>query len=437
MQRTTRANRRRNKRLALLAVLLGLVFPASAAVADHEIHFSNEFSVTDNNVTGKGKSQSSLTDGTRFLEVLGINGNGDVGSFGYNYSLGVKGTDDKRNDIKQWSLTNAQARISNKVHTLTLGDTFESFSQYSLSTAVKGGSYKFASDIPWVPEVTILSGIAYPRWDSFCRKEVVERSVTGARVKENIAPNFWVGLNGVRTQDAERRNGEPLMKGDTYGADLEYQPIPGLTLRGETSFSNFTEDNLNAPDRDTDGYAVKVEAVGDADPSRVSLEFEHVSSEYLTLMGSATPDREKAKTKWRYKYSKNLTFNLGFLWYRDNVDSDSPKTFTTNHYKPEAGITVKRLFDRQYLVVDLTYKADSSHNKNADALDHYTNLNYRDRFGFVDADVNLGANYYDADNARKGTEYTYNLSLSSRHTLGPVVLKPQVYGGGWNTTDEL
>ncbi len=60
----------------------------------------------------------------------------------YNFNLGAKGTDDKRNDIQPFSLTNMQGRFTNKVHTLTIGDTFESFSQYALNTAVKGASYR-------------------------------------------------------------------------------------------------------------------------------------------------------------------------------------------------------------------------------------------------------------------------------------------------------
>lgn len=436
MAKTIQSVKRFTGALAAMMFMAGMIAPEVAGAAN-EIHINNEFSVTSNDIDGDGKDQSSLTEGLRFLEILALNGNMSANGVNFDYSFGVKGTDDRRNDVKEWSLTNAQGRISNPNHALTFGDTFESFTQYSLSTAVKGGSYKYANPASILPEVTFLTGVAYPRWDSFCRKDMIERSVTGVRVKKDLTPEFQLGFNGVNTTDAQRRDGESLLKGNTYGGDLEYRPIPGLTLRGEASFSSYEEDYVDAETADTDGYAVKITAIGDGDPSRVTLEFEHVAAEYMTLVGSATPDREKAKAKWRYKFARDTIINLGFLWYRDNVDSDSTKEYTTNHYKPDAGVTLKRLFDRKYLVTTLTYKVDAAQNRETDTFDQFATMNYRDRFFIVDADLNLGANFYDAEKTRKGAEYIYNLSLSSRQTLGPVIIKPQIYLGGWSQTDEL
>lgn len=422
----------------LLSVLLLAGFAvtcAGTAAAETELHMSNEFAATYNDVHGPGSASSSLSEGLRYLDVLNVYGSGTSGSVEYLFKAGGKATDDPRNDVRHFTLTNLNGRITNKIHTLTLGDTFESFSQYGLASAVKGGSYRYA-DPSWnSPEVTLVYGMAYPRWGNFWGEDAVERQVIGGRIKQGIADGLWAGFSGVKTIDHVRLGGSPLYDNSNWTADFEYRPIPGLTLNGEASFSNTDESQAGGIDLDYNGNAVKFLAVGDGDPSRVTLEYERISPTFLTLAGSATPDREKVKAKWRYKYAKDTTLNFGFLWYRDNLDGQ--KAFATNHYKPEAGITVSKLWGRQYSSSSLTYKLDNSHSRMNDTWDHFVNLNYRDRFGVFDSDTNLGYTHFDTKSARRGGEFTYNTSLNTRYTAGRFIFKPSLYLGGWSARDEL
>lgn len=409
--------------------------------AASEFHFSNEFSLTYNDVTGTGKASSSLTEGTHFLNVFGLNGNGEFNQFTYNYLLGLKLTNDRRNDPKDLSLTNLQGRLTNKIHTFTAGDTFEAFSQYSMSTALKGISYKYFNEVKNSPEVTLVYGLAYPRWDSLWRDSatrMIERRAMGARVKYNITPELSTGASVVRSDDARRINdADPLYENTIYEFDMEYRPIPGLTLRGEAAFSDTDlEPAKDAAHQKSDGNSFKLEAIGDGAPSRVTLEFERVAPDFVTLLGSATPDREKFKAKWRYKATKNVTINTGFLWYRNNLDDQ--KDFTTHHFKPELGVTIKKLLDRQYASTDLAYKLDRKYGGGNSTTNHIVTVNYRDRFGIFDSETNLGYTRYDEQkNIRDAHEYTYNTSLSSRHTVGKLIIKPSLYLGGWNVNDEL
>ena len=165
------------------------------------------------------------------------------------------------------------------------------------------------------------------------------------------------------------------------------------------------------------------------------LSYERISPDFLTLLGSATPDREKAKATWRYKYTKTMTFNFGLLWYRDNLNGDLD--FRTDHYLPELGMTMKRLFKRRYAVADISYKFDRSYGGGISTKDHYVNVGYRDRFGVIDSDTNLGFTLYNTDIGRQDDELTYNTTLSSRHTVGDFVLKPSIRLGGWTLEDDL
>lgn len=422
----------------------GIHSPVKAA---NEFHLSNEFSYTYNDISGPGSSQSSLRQGFSYLNMLNMNDLGKYKDFDYTLNFGLKLTDDPNNDIQTASITNLQGRITNKIHTLNMGDTFETFSQYALSTAIKGASYKFVKENTYIPEVALVYGYAYPRWDNAFAiyngpVKAIARQVTGARLKENLGPNFFAGLSYVQSQDNDRVvETDSLYLNRAYTMDFEYRPIPGLIVSGEGSLSDQKESPGNNAVDDTTrhGTAYKLTAVGDQDPSRVTLEYERISPDYTTLVGSVTPDREKAKAKWRYKHTKNVSANFGFLWFRDDLDGQKTQG-RTDYYKPEIGLTLKRLLGRPYSVTDIAYKLDIASNNHSENYNHIVTMNYQDQlFGFLDTDTNLGYTLYDnkISAIERNNEFTYNTSLSSRHTLGMVVLKPSMYLGGWTQRSEL
>ncbi|MBI5743049.1 MAG: hypothetical protein HY952_00720 [Elusimicrobia bacterium] len=426
-----------------IAAAISIFFACVPARAASEFHASNEFSVVSNQIKGAGKAASSLTKGLNYLEVLNVYGNGARGEWTYNYTAGGKATDDLRNDAKKLSLTNVQGRATNNVHTLTAGDVFEFFSQYSLATSLKGGSYRFFKDGSKLPEVTGVFGWAYPRWDSVWKDPVtrtVDRQAAGLRVKENFSGDLWAGLSAVSAKDTGRLNAtDALYDAKNYTADFSYLPMPGLTLGGEYSKA----DSLQSPSAgaakvSANGTAARLELTGDADPSRVTLEYENVEPDFFSALGSASPDRRKIKTKWRYKYSSQVTVTSGLLWYRNNLDGNTAAG-TTRNWKPEVSAAIKKPFaSRPYSFADLSYKFDRKYGAGQSGADHYLNANYRDRFGELDSDTNLGYTLYRTKAAvRDAREVNFNTSLSSRHQLGAVALKPAVNLGTWYSKDEL
>ena len=226
---------------ALICVAILPLFAINIS-AQNEIHGSNEFSVNYNNLDGPGKNSSSLTQGARYLEILNLYGNGKKKSWDYNYSFGLKATDDIKNDIKTFSLTSLNSQITNNIHTLNTGDIFESFTRYSLGSPLKGLSYRLNPENKTSFNITALHGIAYPRWDSFWGDEEVKtlkRTVSGARAKKILTDDIEAGFNYVFTKDANRQNStDGLYNAKTYSFDFEYDAIPGLTISGERAQSD-------------------------------------------------------------------------------------------------------------------------------------------------------------------------------------------------------
>ncbi len=414
-------------------MLLCLLFATPALSENLSLWNDSSLSFTD--LSGPGQSSSSLTEGVRHYLALDLRSRGKLKDFDYSLGFGLKATNDDRRDIERLSLTNLRGRLSNRVHTLNAGDTYESFSKYALNTAVKGASYSYRNMQNQLPELTLLGGVAYSRWDNFWDIDATERKLLGARLKQNLSPDLWLAVSAVRIEDDDRTFGTPLYEGENLTFDLEYQPLPGLTIIAETSFADIDEDNLTSGIVKHDGQAWRIEAIGDQDPSRVVLEYERVDPDYLTVAGSATADREKFKASWRYKYSKRLTVNSAFLWYRDNLDGQL--AVRTQHYKPEISVTLQQMFNRRYAIGSLGYKLDRSHSPAASTQNHYINASYRDRFGMLDSTTNLGITFYETKTTRENEEIVANTSLSTRITRGDFIWKPAVYLGTWRSDDEL
>lgn len=400
-----------------------------------EIHLSNEFQFYYNDITGEGKNQSSLTDGYSYLDTLNLYGSGEKDDLKYNYNIGLKFTDDRRNDIKNISLTNLQGNFTKNYHTLNIGDIFESFSQYTLASSLKGGLYKFSKTDSKLPQIYAIFGNPYPRWDSAWndpKTKVTKRQVYGFRLKETLG-DFELGANYLNTKDVELVNENQKLNSSNYSLDLNYIPFPGLTINGEFAKSDTDEKLSNTS---TDGKAFRIEAVGDADPSRVSIEYENVEPDYLSLMGSAVPDRRKIKTKWRYKYSNLITFNTSLLYYRDNLDNQ--KTNTNYTYRPEISASIKKPFkSRPSSYANISYKFDRRYGSNSQK-DHYFNINYRDRFKEIENDTNLGYTIYNTDpKIRDSSEINFNTSFSKTIEKEDTIIRPSLNLGSWYSNDEL
>lgn len=429
-----------NRLVFLMAALLTV---ASVGQAFENIHINNDLQLGYNSITGDGKDQSSLSKGYRYLDLLNINGNGKLGGgFEYQYLGGFKFTDDIRNDIKNVSLTNLQARVSNNIHTYTGGDILEYYSQYTMNSALKGLSYRYTDANSLLQNVGLFWGMAYPRWDSLAGADdvkAIRRHAMGGTIRHTFGPELTAGFSLVGAYDEFSTrvvDTDPAYSNGVYAVDAEYNPLPGLLLNGELALSNA---HIKVKDAATDarsGSAFKIGAVGTGGPSRVTAEFERVSTKFVTLVGAATPDREKFKTQWRYKYDQDVTTRVGLLWYSNNLDDSLADT--TNSMRPEAGVTIRNLFARSTATGDVSYQLFHQTTGAVKTNDNILNANYRDRLGEFDTDTNLGYTKYNTeDNIKDSSEITFNTMIGTQYTMDDMTLRPNVSLGMWNMSDDL
>ncbi|MEA5001164.1 MAG: hypothetical protein VB017_04695 [Endomicrobiaceae bacterium] len=412
---------------------------------DVRINFGGQ--VSYNEITGPGKASSSLSEGVRHFENLGINVTGTKSDLKYQFNVSGRATNDERVDPIFVSLTSLQTRLEYKNNFLNMGDIYEAFSQYSLNTALKGVSYKYKNSSTRTPEISAVFGSAYPRWESWfkdSKAQSINRTAYGANIKKELTDNLKFGVTALKSDDSQRiTDTDPLYNNTLYSIDGEYSPIAGLSISGEAAMSQTElEANSTATKTSYNGNAFKLEIIGDEDPSRVVLGYERVNPEFESLLGSAIKDRERSSARWRYKYTSNTTFDSRFTWYRNSLNDTSK---STNNYKPEIGVNIKRIFDRKYSNLNFNIKLDQKNSAVNNSSDYFTDLGYRDRFIGLDIDAGAGFTSYNVDkNTRETLDYSGRLSVSTRKSFEKVILKPSINASSNyiddninNTTDKI
>ena len=428
-------------RFLIYLLPLVLIICSAAANAQSETRITMESSSNSNSITGPGSDASSLTGAANYFSTLSIHSDNSNEINQFSFDMSGKYADDPRSDPSLFSFTNFTMKFAGPNTALSLGDTFDSFSQYSLSSALKGLSYKLGGKENDKQEITFVYGYAYPRWDNFRNSsdlQAVKRQAYGAKIKKGLSQYFTSGLSYIRSHDSDRVTAaDQLFDSDVVALDWEYKPFEGASIMGESAWSGTSQSPAaGAVDIDSKGTAHRLAFEGQGGPIRLSAEYERISPGFESVMGSSTPDREKVKIRWREKRSAKTSLTYGLLWFKDNLSGQ--KANTRNNWRPEVALTLKNVLGRQYAYTDLSYKLDRQYGDTQGTTNHFTNLGYNDRFGIWDSNTNFGFTKYGTTlGGQDSNEFTYNTAVSTRVTRGNTILKPSLSLGGWTASDEL
>lgn len=418
--------------IILLIIFLGSIVNPALGLENKDFKILTSAEINFNDVSGPGRNSSSLTDGTTYVGGLSLYARGEGEDLKYQLNLGGRTTNDRRQDLAEFSLVALKGHLEMKSHRVTVGDVYESFSQYSLDSAIKGATYSYYDEEDGLPDVAFVYGYAYPRWENAWKGydlEIAKREIVGANVSHDFTPIFNTGVSYVRGRDSEPvTTDDTLYDNDVCAIDFSYNPIPGLTVKAESAYS-FTDQMTSSGTLmdDYGGNAQKLEITGDGHPSRVVLKYERVSPKFKSVTGSVLSNQEQFRSTWRYKATKLVTTDLGFLWFRNKInDNDS----MSHSWKPSGKVTVRRLFGRKYGSSSLSYKFENRSEKTRNTKNHYVNVSHRDRFGKLDNTTSMGLSSYDTSGATKDQlDLTANTRFSLRHKMGNVVLKPELVAG--------
>lgn len=456
--------KRHEHSLKLLA--LGLVFalPASSLTSDDSVRAADDsgpivtlkaqepekeptrWRVTTesdfpfNSARGAGRSQSGMTRGSRYLSNISLYGAGQSEAFEWSTAFGFASSSDRRQMAQPAALNNARLDLRMGRSKLTLGDTFENFSQYSLNTPVKGAAYRFGDEESRGLSFQAVVGVADSRWRVFARGEAIDsarRGTAGAKLQWRLSEQSAVGLSYLRSTDTGRINlGDPLYRNDLWAITAEHGIAAGWKLGAELAWSDTREspDNVT-PDRDYKGRALRLELAGNAGRKKLQLSYENVTPNFFTSLGSAQTDRERIRLRVRERLSRNVSASYGLIWFRNNLDGQ--RSFRTTAIRPDIALNISEFAGRPDGSLDLTLTSDSRYggtNRNDD-LDLMAT--YRDVLSGWDTEWNLGMARYYSRGSRDSREFTANTSWYNRFSRGNMVYRPSFTLGYWSGNDTV
>jgi hypothetical protein len=398
------------------------------APPEKKLKITNEYTFTNNKVSGPGQAVSSLSRGSHFADVFNLDWNNTVNGNGLSLNFTLNITDDSTVDPKRLSLTNLLLNYASPTHNAAFGDVAVSFSPYAFSGSVKGASYRYQNEAQTGPEISLVYGSQYARWDNFWDNDPATRSVPrmvgAARVKQQMADGLTMGLNFVRTHDRWRLDDYTTMY-DTrvWSGDWEYKPTPFWTHSGELARSVSGQAAAGDGYAKYSGSAVRLTSVMEKGQTRFDAEYEHVTPYFLTLAGAANVDREKFKTGWRDRLGLGSTYHVAVYWDRNNLAGQLASSDQNINY--EAGVTFRQAFGRENGSFDISLVRNREHDTaTTNRLEKTINLNYKDNFNGIDADATLGYTRTDYAGAASQYNWTHNLTLSGNMVRGKTTIVP-------------
>jgi hypothetical protein len=399
------------------------------ATAGGTLKLTNEYTFTLNSVTGPGAASSNLPRGSHFKDIFTFDLDNKKNNKGLSMNFGLNVTDDITVDPKRLSLVSFALKYDDEKQNIVAGDTMSSYSTYSMSSSLKGISYHYQDENKTGPELNLVYGRQYARWDNFWDNDPATQSTPrmaeGMRLKQTLGDDFTLGFNAVRTDDLWRLNSSTTLY-NTYvcSTDWEYKPTSFWTYNGEyarSMSSQSVSDDMGYTSQS--GNAFRFSGVGEKGKRRVALDYERVTPNFLTQMGSAGADREKIKVAWQDRLGLGSIYHTIVYWDRNNLANQL--TDSTQNINYDIGTTFAQPFGRENGTFDISLTRNREHDTAAtNVLDKTINFEYKDNVCGMDADATVG--YMRTDTANTSTQYnwTHNLTLSSSLARGQTTIIP-------------
>jgi len=423
--------------IGVIVLLAQSVFvgPAWAEVQE-ETQVALDITANQNWVSGPGAAQSTLSVDRHFSSDFSYSYQRTDGYKISTFSFHGRGTDDRSIDSQTWSLSNLDYGWSDKSRRFTLGDVMADFSTYSLSGSLKGASFNFnpsSSQSGQIrkPEINLVYGVSYPRWENFwggADHKAIKRMVSGVNLRQSISDKADFGVSVVRTGDSPRlANWDELLHNNVYSFNWELRPQERITFKGESAFSNTTKSpSQGVTDEHSTGRAHHFSFNKESHRRKWSYEYELVTPNFNSPLGSAITDQERMKFNWTSTMSPDFSMNAGIAWYRNKLDGSS-QPYRTDMYQPELTFSFTAPFAREDATLDFGMRLDRRYGGGISTFDRLLTAAYRDTFGKVDADISL--DYAIADTAPydygiKNKDLAFNITLGTSIKNKTYILNP-------------
>ena len=427
--------------------------PPATQFDERSLGMQNRTEAMTHKITGINKSASFYDPGSHLLHESQIRHITTLNtSWRSSFDATVRYTDSQQFDPNYWSVQSLAWKLNDTTRELNFGDYYANLSQYSLNKGIKGVAFQMnmGNDQNYVRAGW---GTFDGQWAYLLRKdrvdEPMDRYGTGVRL-QRAGENWRAGLNLAHIRD--RVDDPKRGTADAYSQyipafDWEYREA-AFVLTGEHAYSNTTLLPLAAATRTTSGTAHKLTLRSSVGIVNIDGNLERVQPDFLTLGGSATPDRQREYLKVDARIARLWGLYGSFDRTRDNLAERL--TRTTHNLSEEIGLRRQRAFDRNTLSISTSLRRREIETSDSATLrtSNRFKVSVTDRF-FDVADFRseyekiLDRDYRTA--SQTNANYLFNFAISSRHQVGSWQLNPGIeYGvqdnqnrtlGGWDLTE--
>ena len=420
------------------SIFLLAVGPDLAPAASSQIKIANRTDLINYSITGPGKAASFYVDGSHILHESDIRAknsfdNGWDSILNFNFRV----TDNDQFDPENASIEKLSLKLAKDKVQLNLGDHFVNLSQYSMNKSIKGlGAQLNLKDKQ--NYVRVGYGIFDSQWEYLYKTptgEPMDRFGGGVRY-QHARDKYRVGMNVgyVRDDDNDpNRTTENAYTNVVPAVDWEYRNDT-FKLSGEHAYSDTTMTTSTGTKTDTTGTAHRLNATTRIGVVKLRGKYERVSTDFNTLGGGASPDRQRIYTKADAKLNSRWSLFGVFDHSRNNVEDRA--TTTTTNITGELGVKRKRAFNRRTLDISLSARrkwTDTSDNSREGTSDRLK-LSVSDRLAKVlrvSGNIEKIINDDTTPGGASASNHFYSINLSSRHRVkdGKIELRPRFTAG--------
>ncbi len=338
--------------LSLVVVVLFIPLSSSAIKWENgrlttdysvDIYYENVYGNVDRSVLDvdrKTKDNWHYTEGIKVQLEQKITETSNLEFFFYGRHTTDRQIQDERAKILQMYL-----RLYGDNFEFAVGDVGEYYTKYTFNNTFIGAR-------GWVRPLESLKIMLLGGRNREGRDDSYEHTFGGARVEYSPHPNYIFGTTYIHTEITKLFPGTtvPDYSGDVVSFDTRLRLLDRkLLIYGESAFSWYTEDRRDPLSDKPQGWALNLEIdYRPIQPLKLSLDYEYVEPNFVTVMGSAARDRETIKGEARYYPTDSLDIWTKYRFTGDRLSESSPVSYRTETHYSEAGATYKPFFvDRE------------------------------------------------------------------------------------------
>jgi hypothetical protein len=334
--------------LSVLSVLCSVPFTVNAIQWENgrlttdysaDIYYENVYGNVDRSVLDVDHTTKDNWHYTEGLKVQLEQKIGEISNLEF-FFYG-RHTSDRQIQDERAKILQAYLRIYGDNFEFAVGDVGEYYTKYTFNNTFLGAR-------GWVRpfnslKVMLLGGRNRERVD-----DTYEYNFGGGRIEYSPNPSYIFGATYIHTEIAKLYPGTTTLNysDDVVSVDARLRLLNRkLLIYGETAFSWYAVDRDNPSADKPRGWALNLEL--DYRPIqtlKLSLDYEYVKPNFMTIMGSAARDRETVKGEVRYYPTDSLDIWAKYRFTGDRLSESSPLLYRTETNYSETGLIYKPFF---------------------------------------------------------------------------------------------